>query len=703
MKLTVLEVEGFRSIRQKATLHVEQNVTVVLGPNDHGKSNLMAALSFLNEEMKFDPSDDLNWDLAGQAEAFPQLKFIFALTAEERKIILDTENAIRLSRAAEYQKAVAAAAAKVAAAATAIALAAAATPVAATPVVATPAAATPTAATPTAAAPVAAAPVAAAPVAATPVIPEPTATAPAISAPATEAPNAVTETAAAGTSTDLASTPLGLGDIPEIATFYRKGAASALNLEGWDEFSEDAIVKLRNAIPRVEIIKPYDNIEDSVTAPKLKPDNNEFMRGIFYYAGLDPDDCESLFNQDDSTHRKLKKASETLETTLKKSWSQGADLKFSLNHNSKIESIELLIEDPAVAERMVRASHRSSGFTNYFAIKTILHARQRAHRASSYIYLFDEPGLYLHPSGQFDLLQVLETLGKIDQVLYTTHSLFLINKSHPTRHRLIRKTEAGTIIEGKPFLGRWGVVLSALGLSLSGTILFANEVLLTEGDSDPIYIQACFQKMIAEAQCNVEINGFAAMGTGNGQSADVLLRMLSESQPHPRIMMLFDGDDGGRAREAEVRPLVEQLHGKSEILGDGLSIEDYLPGGDAVYVAAVCRYIEKLIELKRAPAEPGLEASARENLQTWRLEPDNHSVAKWCEQFCKNHPVLRAPISKVGVAREYVTILQDLSAAQLDEDSTARCLTLLGTIAAHLELPAQIASPQAIFAPSAAD
>ena len=118
--------------------------------------------------------------------------------------------------------------------------------------------------------------------------------------------------------------------------------------------------------------------------------------------------------------------------------------------------ILLRIQDPAVSSRLVRASHRSSGFTRFFTLKTVLYARQRDHPANSYIFLFGEPGLCLHPSGQYDLLQVLDAIGKHNQVVYSTHSLFMINKTFPVRHRLIVKTEEGTQIDGKPFLGRRG-------------------------------------------------------------------------------------------------------------------------------------------------------------------------------------------------------------------------------------------------------
>ena len=195
--------------------------------------------------------------------------------------------------------------------------------------------------------------------------------------------------------------PIALKDVPKTVEFYREGLASALSVNNWDDFYEDVLNKLSSYLPRAEIIKPYDRISDTVTADQLASEENEFMRGIFYYAGLSPDSAANLFEQNDTTERTLQKASEKLDENLKKSWSQGEALRFYLNHHSKLSAIQLKIDDPAVTRRRVRASQRSAGFTNYFAIKTILHARQQEHRAASYLLLFDEPGLYLHPSGQF--------------------------------------------------------------------------------------------------------------------------------------------------------------------------------------------------------------------------------------------------------------------------------------------------------------
>ena len=75
--------------------------------------------------------------------------------------------------------------------------------------------------------------------------------------------------------------------------------------------------------------------------------------------------------------------------------------------------------------------------------------------SNSYIFLFDEPGIYLHPTSQYDLLQILDTIGRTNQVVYSTHSLFMLNKTFPSRHRLVVKSPQGTKLHGKPSNGRW--------------------------------------------------------------------------------------------------------------------------------------------------------------------------------------------------------------------------------------------------------
>ena len=269
----------------------------------------------------------------------------------------------------------------------------------------------------------------------------------------------------------------------------------------------------------------------------------------------------------------------------------------------------------------------------------------------------------------------------------------MINKSYPARHRLIYKGEQGTIVEGKPFVSRWGSVLSTLGLSLSGTILFANEILLTEGDSDPMYIHACFQRMISEGKLKAEINGFSALSTSNSRNADVMLRILGESKPTPNIMLLFDGDKGGKEREADLKDFIVELGVPSHRLDDNLSIEDYLPGGDELYAAAVSAYLLKLTKKNELPA------LASKSIADWRnTEKKNSSLCAWSAEFATKQCSLNSPLSKVGVAREYIGLMDGVSFTQFDKSAVKRCLRLLEKIVSGLQIPEQATAPQKILA-----
>lgn len=454
-----------------------------------------------------------------------------------------------------------------------------------------------------------------------------------------------------------------MSDIPEVVFFRRQGVEGELQSECLNAPPETIIARIQDLLPRIELIDPITTLSDSVTAEELEPGKNEFMRGIFYYAGLDPDNSTSLFDQTDRSERQVSDASARLNETLKQSWTQGSDLDFKLLHKSKADSIELKIKDPSVQSTYVRASQRSSGFTHYFSLKTILHSRQKDHPASSYILLFDEPGVFLHPLGQFDLLQVLETLAQESQVVYVTHSLFMINKTFPTRHRLVMKNESGTVIDGKPYVGRWRAVVGALGLTLTGSILFANHVVLTEGDSDPIYIYAMMQKYVESGKSDLDINSLAVMSTAESRNTDVLVRLLCESKPKPRIALLTDGDQGGKERLAYVKTLIQDNEVEGKTLAKDTTIEDHIPMIREIYVPALASYIANVMvgQGQPKPDDDDFRAKFVKSFdERFGSDSSPKGVADWAAESAKELGKLKKPPSKVGIAREYATRLTRL-------------------------------------------
>ncbi len=252
-------------------------------------------------------------------------------------------------------------------------------------------------------------------------------------------------------------------EIPERVILRRIGVEGELEFVFDDRYDGDLLWSwIDGILPRVELIQPINRLSDAVSLGEIDSEEQSFLRGIFYYAGIYKDEWDGIFERTDRTIPRLRNASAQLNDTLSHNWSQGQELKFTLLHNSSANQIDLLIEDPAVEKRDVRAFRRSAGFTSFFALKTILHSREQEAQARSYIWIFDEPGLYLHPLGQHDLIQVMETLAEYNQAIYCTHSLLMINKNYPARHRLLVKDHTGTRVDGKPYIGNWKSAMDAL-------------------------------------------------------------------------------------------------------------------------------------------------------------------------------------------------------------------------------------------------
>ena len=54
MILRKVSIRGFRSVRELQELHIDQFVTVLIGANDHGKTNLLDAIRALNTDYEYE-------------------------------------------------------------------------------------------------------------------------------------------------------------------------------------------------------------------------------------------------------------------------------------------------------------------------------------------------------------------------------------------------------------------------------------------------------------------------------------------------------------------------------------------------------------------------------------------------------------------------------------------------------------------------
>lgn len=134
--------------------------------------------------------------------------------------------------------------------------------------------------------------------------------------------------------------------------------------------------------------------------------------------------------------------------------------------------------------------NRSRGF-NWFFSFLVWFKKIQEDRNNTYILLLDEPGLNLHAKAQNDLLKFISDLSNDYQIIYTTHSPFMIDTNSLNKVRTVYETQDGTVIsdsvqEKDP--NTLFPLQAALGYDLAQNLFVSKKNLLVEGISDLIYL-----------------------------------------------------------------------------------------------------------------------------------------------------------------------------------------------------------------------
>ncbi len=179
------------------------------------------------------------------------------------------------------------------------------------------------------------------------------------------------------------------------------------------------------------------------------PNNFKTVSSMFKIAGWKGNAiARNLQNQDDTVYANLFEAVEReINSLIRKNWSTHNKLEIELQHKGEYFTIHL--KEPG---SKTPPEYRSDGLKWYLTF--LINFRAHSKDFKNYILLIDEPGLHLHPRGQKDTLKELQNLYSkyINQVIYTTHQTFLIDKNNPEGVRVIeRKLDQAGLLAKTPF------------------------------------------------------------------------------------------------------------------------------------------------------------------------------------------------------------------------------------------------------------
>lgn len=242
------------------------------------------------------------------------------------------------------------------------------------------------------------------------------------------------------------------------------------------------------------------SIED-LQKENLEEDELKTAKALFDLADIDIDE---LINSDEyeDYRAELEATEATISDELFKYWNtnNNLDIVFDIEkvektiNNNQTRIIEHILNIRVKNNRSkvsLPLKNRSKGF-NWFFSFLVWFKRIQEDKNSNYILLLDEPGLNLHASAQNDLLNFIEDLTSDYQIIYTTHSPFMIRPSQLDKVRTVVETENGTLISDSiqdKDPNTLFPLQAALGYDIAQNLFISEKNLLVEGVSDLMYLQ----------------------------------------------------------------------------------------------------------------------------------------------------------------------------------------------------------------------
>ena len=276
------------------------------------------------------------------------------------------------------------------------------------------------------------------------------------------------------------------------------------NTASWTNLLESYIAKnwIKAKMPKFWYFDDYYPLRGKININKLKnePPTNEkdkTSKALFELARIKP---EEILNASEAEYEKyialLEASSNKITNEIFKYWStnKNLDIEFKIQNTTNPQGQPEKILDIRVKSQRHKITlpldRRSKGF-NWFFSFIIWFSKIQADKNSDYVLLLDEPGLNLHASAQADLLRFFDDLSKKYQIIYTTHSPFMVETEHLDRVRSCFETEEGTIIsdsiqEKDP--NTLFPLQAALGYDIAQNLFVSKNNLLVEGPADLIFL-----------------------------------------------------------------------------------------------------------------------------------------------------------------------------------------------------------------------
>lgn len=330
------------------------------------------------------------------------------------------------------------------------------------------------------------------------------------------------------------------------------------------------------------------------------------LRVLFKFVGLEPSEVLELGKEPDASARGtrltdaeilavaekkrersilLQSAGVKLTSRFKDWWKQG-DYRFRFEADGN--HFRIWVADERRPEE-IELESRSTGLQWFLSFYLVFLVESEEDHQNA-VLLLDEPGLSLHPLAQRDLSEFFDNLATTNQIVYTTHSPFLVDADRLDRARKVYVASDGTtkatpdLREGAGDKSRNGAsyaVHSALNLTIAESLMVGCKPIIIEGPSDQHYLTA-MKILLIHAGKIAPARELVFPPSGGAKTAKQIASMLT-GRDDDLPLALLDDDKPGQQAALDLKNSLYTEH-KDKVLNvrsftelDGSEVEDLIP------------------------------------------------------------------------------------------------------------------------------
>lgn len=271
---------------------------------------------------------------------------------------------------------------------------------------------------------------------------------------------------------------------------------------------------------------------------------------------------EKVRDQLDNRTYQLNAASVRLSREIKEIWNpdEGKGEASKLRLVADGQYLKVVVEDNVGVE--VELDQRSEGFQWLVSFFVVFFSEAEGEHANS-ILLLDEPGVSLHAIKQRDFRNTISRLAAKNPTIYTTHSPFLVGPDELDIVRVVEMTdrEVGTKVHTSITSKDPAALLplqEALGYDLAQSLFASQRNLICEGLTDYWYVDATSQMFTNDGLA--ALNDKIAIVPSNTASKVVYFATILTAH-NLKVAALLDSDNAGD-QAAKQELLVHRLGAK---------------------------------------------------------------------------------------------------------------------------------------------